>query len=518
MARVTASRHSAAHDEAGTRSVARGGIANLAGAAYSGLATFAITAIVTRIAQPADAGVYFSAISILLIAVALVEVGVPVGYVYLLARYRSTGRTALLRSVLTTGAVPVLGLGVLVVSLALIFREPLGAALIGADVEAHATIVAVLCCGLLAAIVADSLLGATRGFGVMRPTVVADKFVNPTVQLTALLLLALAGWTGGADLVWTRVVGFAAVVIVAAPWLSRLLRRHPSPEGAPARDRWMPRRETVGEFWRFSGPRAIGQFAQVGIQRVDIILIALWVGPVEAAVYAAASRFLIFGQLAANAIGTAVQPRFSALAARNEMGPLQHLYRTSTAWVMFATWPLYLTFIVQAEWLMMVFGADYARGAPVLQLLAAAMLVATACGAVDAVLLMAGRSTWTMINAWVALIVNVGLNVWLIPELGILGATIAWIAAILVNNLVPLVQVRAGLGVHPLGRLTVLAAAIPLLLFGLAPWVVGLLGGGVIGATISFASGVALYLPVLWRLRRELGIAGMLRSRGGARS
>jgi O-antigen/teichoic acid export membrane protein len=342
--------------------------------------------------------------------------------------------------------------------------------------------------------------------------------VNPSVQLLALVLLAVIGWTGGEQLVWTRILGFIAVAVIALPWLARLLRRHPMPAGASFRETWIPDRRTFAEFWRFTVPRAFGQIAQVGIQRIDIVLVALWLSPSEAAVYAAATRFLVFGQLAANAIGTAVQPRISTLSARGEMGSLKHLYRTSTAWVMFATWPLYLTFLVQAEWLMGLFGPDYVAGATVLQILSAAMLVATACGAVDAVLLMAGRSTLTMINSWIALAVNIGLNIWLIPQLGIVGAAVSWVAAILVNNLLPLTQVLVVLRVHPFGRITLLAGAVPLVLFGLAPWVTARLGAGAVGAVIVFSLAAAVYALLLWRWRHALGLDGLLRRARRGRS
>lgn len=517
MATKTTIDDSARHDAAGTKHVARGGLANLAGAAYSGIATFAITALIARVATTENAGVYFSAVSILLIAVALAELGTPTGYVYFLARFRGLGRTESMRSVLTAGAVPVLALGTILVVGAIVFRDPLGTMLFGDEVAGRSTIMVILACVLLIAIAADSALGATRGLGVMRPTVVADKFVNPTVQLVAILLLALAGWTSGADLVWTRVVGFIAVAIIALPWLVKLLRRVSPPSHGPLREQWVPTRATVREFWRFTAPRALGQIAQVGIQRVDIVLVALWLSPSEAAIYAAATRFLVFGQLAGHAIGTAVQPQISALAARADFSALQVLYRTSTAWVIFATWPLYLTFMVQAPWLMRVFGPEYVPGAPVLQILCAAMLVATACGAVDAVLLMAGKSTLTMINAWAALTVNIGLNVWLIPQLGILGAALAWVAAILTTNVVPLIQVRVTLGVHPFGRITFLALVVPVLLFGVAPWVVSLFGGGLLGALISFVVATAIYAPLLWRWRSPLGLTGLLRGRRRSR-
>lgn len=496
---------------ASTRDVARGGLANLAGAGYSGLASFVITALVARIATTDDAGTYFSAVSILLICISLVELGVPVGYVYFLSRHRALGQASRFRAVLSAGAVPMLIVGALLVACGLIFRETLGELLLGDAVPTRASIVAILASCLLIAVSADAALGATRGLGVMRPTVVADKFVNPTVQLLALLLIALAGWTGSEELVWTRAVGFLAMAALSLPWLVRLLN-HVSPrQGQTIRQVWRPDAETYREFWRFTWPRAFGQIAQVGIQRVDIILVALWLSPTEAAVYAAASRFLIFGQLAANAIGTAVQPRISALAATSDTGALKALYRTSTAWVMFATWPFYLTFVVQADSLMRLFGSEYARGALVLQILSAAMLIATACGAVDAVLLMAGKSTWTMINAWMALIINVGLNIWLTPELGILGAALAWVAAICANNVVPLIQAKVGIGVHPYGRITLLAAVVPASLFGFAPWLVKSSGGSVLVTLGTLAAASVVYATLLWRWRRALGMAGLLR-------
>ena len=501
------------HDAAGTRQVARGGMANLIGAAYSGAASFAITVVVTRIASIEQVGIYFSAISILLIAVGLASVGVPVGFVYFFARYRGLDQPRRFRAILLAGGTPMLALGGVLVLIGVLFREPLGRLFFGEDVADSAKTIVLVSGTMFVAICAESALGATRGLGIMRPTVVADKFVNPTVQLLALVLLAVFHRTGGSDLVWTRALGFAAIAVIAAPWLLRLIRKK---GGAGIHDNggWDPlTRAGLAEFWRFTAPRALGQVAQVGIQRVDIVLVGLWLGPTEAAVYAAATRFLIFGQLAGHAIGTSVQPRISTLVAQGRARQLQDLYRTSTAWVMFATWPFYLTFIIQAGWLMRIFGEDYSRGAQILQLLSAAMLVATACGAVDAVLLMAGRSSWSMINAWISLVVNISLNVWLIPSLGIAGAALAWMASILLSNLLPLVQVMIGIGVHPFGRITLNAAIVPTVLFALLPLIVDYAGGESIAALVTLLLSGGIYAALLWRWRRDLGLSDLSRVR-----
>jgi len=88
------------------------------------------------------------------------------------------------------------------------------------------------------------------------------------------------------------------------------------------------------------------------------------------------------------------------------------------------------------------------------------MLVATACGAVDVVLVMAGRSSWTMANAIVALGVNLALNLLLIPPFGIMGAAVAWAVAILINNLAPLTELALWMRLHPFGRPTVVATVV----------------------------------------------------------
>lgn len=497
-------------EAAQTRRAARGGLANLIGAAYSGVASFVITAVVTRISSTEDAGVYFSALSVMLIAIALAQIGTPVGYVYFLARYRGLKETHHLRSILSAGALPVLSVTAVLIVIALVFHERLGHLLFGENVAEAGKIVVIIAGAVLIAIVAEGSLAATRGFGVMKPTVVVDKFLNPTVQLLALVLLAAVGWTGSEELVLTRVAGFAIAALIALPWLLKRLSRFPAPAGSP-RSAWLPTQGTFREFWKFTGPRAVGQFAQVGIQRVDIVLVGIWLSPTEAAIYAAATRFLVFGQLAARSISLAIQPQISSLSARGESRSLQGLYRTSTAWIMFATWPFYLTFFVHAKWLMQIFGPAYAAGALILQILAAAMLFSTACGAVDAVLVMAGRSDLTMINAWAALIANLGLNIWLIPRLGIVGAALAWIASILIMNVVPLIQVRITLGLHPLGRMTMLAGVATTLLFGVIPWAVSRAGGGLPGAISAVFLAGGAYTVLLWRWRDQLGMKGLLR-------
>lgn len=134
------------------------------------------------------------------------------------------------------------------------------------------------------------------------------------------------------------------------------------------------------------------------------------------------------------------------------------------------------------------------------------------------VLNMAGKSLWNLANVLIALTVFLGLDLWLIPELGFMGAAIGWGSAIVVANLLPLVQVLHTPGMHPFGRAALLAMAASAACFGLLPWLAGLALGD--GAEVwGIAVGLAAYTAFLVSARRilRLGLLGRALRRGRRR-
>lgn len=79
------------------------------------------------------------------------------------------------------------------------------------------------------------------------------------------------------------------------------------------------------------------------------------------------------------------------------------------------------------------------------------MMVATACGMVDVVLVAAGRTAASLANVSAAVAVTVALDVLLVPAYGALGAALGWSGGVLVKNLLPAVQVSRRYGLRPFG-------------------------------------------------------------------
>jgi O-antigen/teichoic acid export membrane protein len=266
-----------------------------------------------------------------------------------------------------------------------------------------------------------------------------------------------------------------------------------------------PSEPTRREFWRFTAPRAAASVAQMAMQRLDIVLVAALAGAVEAAIYTAATRFLVVGQTGSRAISLAVQPRIGEALALQDIATAKRLYRVSTNWLMLVTWPTYLVFVFFGERLLSLFGSDYSAGHEVLLLLSLVMLFGTGCGMVDMVLNMAGKTSWNVMNVAFSLGVQIGVDLWLIPDLGILGAAIGWAAGIVLANLVPLLQIGIVYGLHPFGRTTFVTVTLTTVCFGGVPAAtIALMGEGWWSLVVSLAVGCLVYAAALWRFRHTL--------------
>jgi O-antigen/teichoic acid export membrane protein len=434
--------------------------------------------------------------------------------VYFIPRFRVTGQADRLRPLLRVALWPVLlasvGVGAVLAVAAPVLDDGLGG---GGELVTALRVLAVF---LPIAAVYDAVTAATRGYQDMTPTVLVERIGRPLAQLVLVAGAVLAGSSALLVPAWS--VPYLAALLAAGWSLHRLRRAHSAhtatlPAGGPAPPAGVAGKGVAGEFWRYTGPRILANIAQIGLQRLDIVLVGVLRGPAEAAIYAAATRFLVVGQLGSQAVSLVVQPTLSELLARRDIAGTRALYQMSTAWLISLTWPLYLLSAVLAPQLVTLFGSGYTTGADVIVVLAVAMLLATGCGMVDMLLTMAGKTSWNLGNVLLALAVNIGLDLLLIPRYGVLGAAVAWAVAIALNNLLPLAQVGGLLRVHPLGpqALTVMTAAVAC--FGVLPLAARLATDSGLALVLAVAAGAAGYLGVLLRFRRQLRFDQLLRPR-----
>jgi O-antigen/teichoic acid export membrane protein len=500
---------------ASARGVARGGVAGMVGSALAGATGVVVTWVVARALGAEQAGAFFAATAAFVLGGGLAKLGTQTGLVYWPARLRATDRSHLLGACLRTGLTPVAVCSA-ALAVAMWLAAPEIARLTATDapqvVAQHTAGLRVLAAFLPLQALTDALLTATRGYRAMRPTVLLDRVLRSALQV---LCIAAAGvatfWTTASVPVFAFAwaVPYLPVTVLAAVWLRRIYRKG-RPHGT--RTRRAERRALRRDFWRFTGPRALASVAQLALQRVDVLLVAALGGLAPAAVYAVAGRFVVLIQFANQGISQSVQPRLAEALATDDRATANDLYRTATGWLVLVTWPINLLVILFAPVYLGLFGDGYRSGAPVVVVLACAMLVATGCGMVDMVLAMAGRTSWNLVNVLVALGVTIGLDALLIPRYGALGAAIGLACAILANNVLPLIQVGRVARLHPFGAGTCTAALLSVACFGVLPRVVTAVAGtGVPGLALGIGLAVPAFGAGAWLLRRPLALDAFTR-------
>jgi O-antigen/teichoic acid export membrane protein len=509
---------------AGLAGVARGGVINLAGAVISAASSVALTVIVTRNFSKSVVGTFFVAISLFLIVEAVTNLGAYNGTIYFIARVRALNAERRIPAIIRATVIPVVISSVIGAAALIVFVNPLAKLLTAGQVtqpvelDDLATMLRVLAVALPFAALADTMLGATRGFHEMQPTVIVDRIGRSTLQLVG--VAAAGAGSAAAMLAPLWALPYVPAAVISALWLRRVMREQQSPrlprpskasaelEGFRADNRHG--KPNARGFWRFTAPRSLAAVAQIIIQRLDIVLVGVLKGPVDAAIYTAATRFLVAGQLGNSAISMAAQPQLTRLFAIKDRIGANTVYQVTTAWLILLTWPIYLLAAVFGPSVLAIFGRSYHAGSTVMLILALAMLVATACGQVDVVLITTGRSTWSLVNGLLAMCVNICVDLILIPKMGITGAAIGWAAAIVVSNLVPLVQVAVAAKVHPFGRGMAAACGLTVFSFAVVPLGVRMLAGPRPGISIAATGlGLAVMLLGLWRLQDVLHLSAM---------
>ncbi len=481
--------------------VARGGVLGLAGSGVAAVGAFALALVVTRGFDTDTAGSFFAVTTLFTLLATASGLGVDAGLARFLLRHEARDARHDVRRTLRLAIGPAVGVASLLALVGTLAAAPVAGWLgLGAEGDRLLRVVVV---ALPFAVAADLCLAATRALGRIRTTVGVDRVLRTVVQLgTAGLVVAL----GGGPLLLAA--GWAAAYVLSAAVAVVLMRRFLATR--PAAATAAPDPALARTFWTFTWPRGVAGLAQASVQKADIVLVAILLSPAHAAVYTAATRFVAVGQMANQAIYQVLQPRFTAILITEDRTTLRTVFGVSTTWGMVLIWPLYLVVACSPVLYLSLFGdayADATGAVVVVVVMALTMLVAIASGPVDTLLLMAGRSGLSMTNALVAVALDVGLVLVLVPRLGISGAAIAWAVAIVTRSGLAFWQVRRHIGVSPDPRTLLGVALVPVTCFALPALVLTASGAtGVLPWLAVTLVSVVAYAAALRALRARLSL------------
>ena len=488
-----------------TANVARGGAFTAIGSMLSMVLSFALILVVTRRYGPSGAGVFFTVVALFTVAGTTAKLGAETGLVYSVSRSMARGRERDVVSTIRLAMLPPLAFAAIVALGAFTWSSVLAGWLSDAASEDDfALVVRSMALFLPAYVAVHVLSGATRGLGLMRPTVYGISAGRPALQLVPMAVVAAAGLgLGSLSLAWAIPLGLTAIGMYW--WLARLLDARGIPRGTRS-----PGRRLAREFWSYAAPRGFANTLSVAQDRLGVLVVSAAATAATAGVFVTVARLVGAVQLFIHAVGQALNPQLSTLIAGKDRERAKRLLRRVSAWTALPVLPVCAVLVVFPEAALSVFGEGFERGGSALSILSGTAMATAILGHADNVLLMGGRSRTSLLNVGAALVVTlVGLLV-LVPVHGLVGAAVGWSVGMLVYYLLPLWQGWRGLGLHPLGS----EAANLALALGPCLAVAGL-GRALLGTTIGAAlaggsAAILLYAAIVYWRRVPLALPELI--------
>jgi O-antigen/teichoic acid export membrane protein len=531
--------------------VARGTVVNVVAMVMGAILGFGLTVVVSRWLQPSNAGGFFELIAIYTILSYTLMLGADTGLTRWISQARAIGGLIRVRRILAIALGPVLLAGIVTGVGMWIAAPEIATTLLhgmarGTAIEDVRIIAPVAPLGALS----TCIIAGLRAYGRMWPFLAIEGLGKPVARI-GLVLLALYLGLGlqGAIAAWSIpvILGLIAAGLMIAHFIrvespavrhrlpspnpSGTLRRPASSDEAgerPVAGRGLasqeggrhrnqagpgavPKPRLAAQFWRFAAPRSFAGTFQIVVVWLDILLVGALLSRYDAGVYGAVSKLAVVGSFALEGTRLAIGPQLSGLMARKEFARTADLYQSATRWLMMASWPMYVLFLIFPAVVLGLFGHRYAvAGTASLGVLSVAMLISLGTGNVTVVLLMGGKSSWNVLNALGALVVNVGLNLLLMPHIGILGAAIAWAASIVLDNAAAVIEVWVLLHLRPFGPGYGLVVASTVGCFGAAGVVARvLLGQTLLALIIAAVVGLAAFALVAYLERGRLQLTGL---------
>lgn len=331
-------------------------------------------------------------------------------------------------------------------------------------------------------------VGAVQGRELTRPKVLVQNLAMPVFRL-AFFAAAVALGARAVGVAWAYTLAVVAPACIGLYYLHRYTRVF-------SRDEWTPMH---GEMLSYSSPLVLRYAMTMVFVQADTFLLGALATVAATGVYNTVYPLAMLVAVGHKAADFLYLPLVSGLHADSATDEITSIYRTVTKWLLVVTVPPFVLFAVFPRLVIrLTYGPEYVEGALALTVLVVGIFVDTVAGVNGRTLEAIGSTTTVMAATVVAAVVNVALNLWLIPQYTIVGAAVATTASYLLLNAIYTYRLYRETGIHPVdGTLVRLGAASLLLVGGFAAVRHVVLDPGVVESVLLLAGFGVAYLGVV---------------------
>lgn len=188
-------------------------------------------------------------------------------------------------------------------------------------------------------------------------------------------------------------------------------------------------------------------------ERIDVVMIAKYLGPSENAVYATAFKFALFSGFGLVILNQIMVPHYAKhFKNGDDKLNLEKIIKPNVRLSFGLSLTVFLFLIFLSPFLLSFFGKtgeSYELSYTPIIILAIGQLINVAVGSTGYILTMAKKENLVFISVIIGAIINLILNIVLLPLYGIIGAAIATSASMIAWNILMLIFVKRETGINP---------------------------------------------------------------------
>ncbi len=401
---------------------------------------FASQVLLARWMGGHDYGVYIYAWTWMLILGALATFGFNFSAIRLVAEFIERQKLDELRGFLLGGRLMVLGSGAVIAALGIVVHSMLSGSVTMSGLLAGggAAALAIMLLAVPASALSDIQDGIGRGSACLLSGLLGPYVLRP--------LLVLAGVAG---LYWAGVplsATTAACAAVAAVWTAWAIQTLMVERQVAQRVPKGARSYNFRSWFATSLPLMVISGSDLALQTTDVIVISNMLTPTDAGIYFAAAKTMGLILFVHYAVGSSMANRFAAISARGAADQMQAVAREAVSWTFWPSLVLGIAMLAAGWPLLALFGDEFTAGYPVMCVLVAGFLMRAAVGPIDFLLNMTGGQVACARTLAGVAVVNVVLNLLLVPVAGIMGAAVAVSASLMLGAIINYRIARRRLG------------------------------------------------------------------------
>jgi len=264
-----------------------------------------------------------------------------------------------------------------------------------------------------------------RGLGDVKPKVYFQDIFPYITKIPLVLVVILFRWAFK-GIIYATLFSFVALGVISLFYYLKKI-----PHFIPSQEKMQPlsSKPLAKELILFSLPLFTAIILSIVISSTDTLMLGYFKTAKDVGLYRVAYPLARYISLILSAAGFIYFPIATGLYSGNLTSELKKMYSVTTKWVFSVTLPLFfLVFFAPKPTLYFLFGPNYIQAAPAL------------------------KAKFIMLKNFVIAILNVLLNLQLIPRFGLEGAAFASFVSLSAGNILASCELYKISGIHPFSK------------------------------------------------------------------